>query len=125
MISAVVFTALKGLVNNRCYPIDFPQSDKQPQTWPAIRFTVITAQPVQDVCGTDNGDTDDTTVQVDYVALTYGGMITLRDQGRAAMQNLDPPALRASGSEFRDADTKTVRWTEDYTFYPSTTLGSP
>lgn len=126
MISAVVYSALKSLVNNRCYPSTFPQSDKTPQTWPAIRFSMISIIPVQDICGTDDGATDDTHVQVDYVALTYGAMIALRDQGRSAMETLDPPALRQTGFEEYDAETKTHRCVEDYVFYPSSgASGSP
>lgn len=118
MISAVVFTALKNLVSNRVYPNTFPQAPAV-QTWPAIRYVIISEQPIPDVCGTDDGSTDDTRVQVDAVALTYGAAVALRDQIITAMQGLAPPAVRESGFEEYDSETKTHRCVIDFLFCAS------
>ena len=118
MISGEIFTALNGLVAGRCYPSTFPQPPAVP-TWPAIRYQVVTSDPVQDICGTDLGETDRVTVQIDYVAKTYGAAIALRDQGRAAMMAVTTPCVRQAGFETIDAETKTHRVSDDYFFDPS------
>lgn len=126
MISAVVFTALGPLVSNRVYPNTFPQPDNnQPPVWPSIRYTVISRDPIQDICGTDYGDTDDTRVQVDVVAKTYGAMITLRDQVSVAMDGLSPPVRRQNEFETYDVETKTHRAVMEFLFTPSSPAGSP
>lgn len=125
MIEGIVFTALKGLVNNRCYPSMFPQpaSETLPQ-WPAIRFSIVSGVNTPDICGTDDVDTDDTRVQIDCVSLTFGGMLTLRDQVIAAMMGLSPPAVRDGLFQTFDEETKTHRAVLDYLFCGSS-FGSP
>ena len=118
MITGVIFTALSGLVSNRCYPSTFPQSPSVP-TWPAIRYQLVGFETNPDLCGTDDGSTDDTRVQIDYVAMTHGAAVALRDQGRAALMLVDPPCVRDGGFETYDADTKTHRASDDYLFHPS------
>lgn len=120
MIGGVVFDALKSLVSNRCYPNTFPQPPKVP-IWPAIRYTVISQEPVPDICGTDVGDTDDTRVQIDCVAASYGDAYALRQSVIAAMQLVAPPCLRDGGFETYDSETKTHRMSVDYLFHPSST----
>jgi hypothetical protein len=117
MISGVVFTALRSLVADKCYPSAFPQEPLP--TWPAIRYTIVSEAPIEDLCGTDTVETDDVSVQVDAVARTYGAMIALRDQVITAMMALDPPAVRVGGFETYDEETKTHRAILDYVFYPS------
>jgi len=119
MIPGVVYTALKALVADRCYPSTFPQSPTNDAIWPAIRYTIISADPVPDICGTDTGETDQTTVQVDYVAKTHGAAVALREQGRAALMATFPPCTRQNGFEIYDSETKTHRATDDYLFQPS------
>lgn len=126
MISGVVFEALKGLVPNavspvtwRCYPNTFMQPDGKLPVWPAIRYQLISSDNVPDICGTDTMDTDDTRVQVDGAAKTYGGMITLRDGIIAAMQATDPPCVRDGLFETYDDETKTHRVSLDFIFYAS------
>lgn len=118
MISAVVREALRGLVAGRCYPNTFPQAPAVP-VWPSIRYSVISQQPVADICGTGDVSTDDTRIQVDIVAKTYGAAITLRDQVITAMVGLDPPAARDGGFEDYDAETETHRCTLDFIFCAS------
>ncbi len=117
MIQGVIFTALRALVNDRCYPVVFPQDMA---TWPAIRYQVIDEVPIPDICGTDIGQTDNTRVQIDYVAKTHGAALALRIQGRQALATVSPPCFRDDGG-FEDLDetTRTYRVTDDYTFYPS------
>lgn len=134
MIGGVVYTALRGLVNDRVYPNRFPQTMVAPPgsevpsvdvapKWPAIRYTVTNANNEADVCGTDDTSTDDTDVQIDVVALTYGAMVSLRDQVISAMQGLDPPCTREAMFELPDADTMTHRCILTYRFFASTPGG--
>lgn len=127
MIEGVVFTALRSLVSDRCYPNTFEQPpDGRLPTWPAIRYTVIASTPTPDICGTDDVLTDDVLVQLDIVAKTHGAALSLRDQVITAMMGLSPPAVR-NGSGFTDYDltTKTYRITLDYLFAGSSAGGSP
>lgn len=124
MIEGVVYTALKGLVSDRCYPVTFPQPLGLPP-WPAIRYTVVSRVNAPDICGTDDVDTDDTRVQVDAVALTHGAVSALRDQIIAAMMGLTPPAVRDGGFSTYDEETKTYREVLDFIFSASTPAGSP
>lgn len=133
MISAVVYTALRALVNDRCYPSAFPQEDiaapgvSTPAlvkpTWPAIRYTLIDGSNDATICGTDTVDTDDTTIQIDVVALTYGAMVTLRDQVISALQATDPPCTRDGYFETKDPETKTHRGILTYRFFASSLGG--
>lgn len=118
-IGDTVFAALDGLVSNRCYPNTFPQ-EAQP-TWPAIRYSVISRDPDQTIDGTDNGDSDDIRVQVDFVATSYEAARTLRNSGDTAMRAITtPPCVRVAEFETYDVETKTHRFVVDYLFHPST-----
>jgi len=119
VITGVVYSALKDLVDERCYPSTFPQPKSGDPVWPAIRYTVITTEPIPDICGTDTGDTDEISVQIDYVAKTHGAVVALRDQGRIALLMTFPPCTRGAGFETYDSETKTHRATDDYQFHPS------
>jgi hypothetical protein len=119
VISAVVFTALRSLVNDRVYPSTFAQPDGNLPSWPAIRYTITAADPHAEICGTDVGETDDARVQIDVVAKSYGAMVTLRDQVMAALQTVTPPAVRDGSFETYDTETKTHRAVLEYSFYPS------
>ena len=127
MIESTVYGALRSLVNDRCYPMRFPQNEKGEITtlWPAIRYTVVSAFNDADICGTDTVVTDDTEVQIDGVAMSHGAMITLRDQIIEQMQTTDPPCIRTSRVETFDAETRTYRAILQFTFHPSTEGGSP
>lgn len=129
MIEGIVFTALRGLVADRCYPSNFPQRETNGEytlaaTLPAIRYTVVSAVPIPDLCGTDDGTTDETRVQVDCVAQTHGAAVALRDDVIAAMQGLTPPATRDQGFTTFDAETRTHRATLDFLFHPSSEASS-
>lgn len=127
MISGIVFSALRNLVNGRCWPNHFMQPDQGPPTWPAIRYTVIASEPTPDIEGTADVLLDDVRVQLDLVDRTYGGVATLRDEVIAVMETLSPPAVRQpSGFETFDVETKTHRVVLEYVFYQSSALtGSP
>jgi hypothetical protein len=135
VIGGVVREALRGLVNDHCYPSRFPQEAiaspgtttavlNEP-TWPAIRYTLVNAQNDATHCGTDGRDTDNTTVQIDVVAKTYGAMSTLVDEVINALMVVEPPCLRDGYIEVWDAETKTHRGILTYTFFASTGGGSP
>lgn len=123
---SLIFPALKGLVGNRCYPATFEQPGGLP-IWPAIRYTVISADNAADICGTDYTDTDDTRVQIDIVAKNYYDVIILRDQVIGALMGLTPPATRIGGGfQTYDDGTKTYRVVLDYLFSASSGYsGSP
>lgn len=125
MIEGQVFTALKGLVGNRCYPVVFPQPQGVLPDWPAIRYSVVSRFNHPDICGSDDVRTDDTRVQIDCVAQTHGAALSLRDQVIAAMMGLDPPAVRDGGFDTFDEETKTYRVVLDYLFSASSVAGSP
>ncbi|MEO8630200.1 MAG: DUF3168 domain-containing protein [Betaproteobacteria bacterium] len=126
MIEGVIFTALKALVGNRCYPNTFLQPESGLPTWPAIRYTITGSTSEVDICGTDSVDTDDTRVQLDIVAKTNGAAIVVRDQVIAAMMGLDPPAVRDGGGfQTFDDETKTHRIVLEYLFCASSAAGSP
>lgn len=119
MIEGVVFTALRGLVMDRCYPSTFPQEPELP-VWPAIRYSIISSDNEESVCGTDDVSTDDTRVQVDIVAKTHGAAVALRDLVITNMMGLDPPAARQPGGfQTYDSDTKTHRVVLEYVFQAS------
>lgn len=126
MIEAVIFTALKGLVSNRCYPSTFPQTPEGQLATrlPAIRYNVIAVDPVRDVCGTDDVSTDDTHVQIDAIAASHPEVLTLRDQIVAALANTDPPCAREGGFVTFDEATRTHRVELDYVFSPSSEVTS-
>lgn len=116
MISAVVFTALRGLVDDRCYASTFKQVTDGAE-WPAIRYT-ISSDPNASLCGSDRS-VDDARVQIDVVAKTYGAMDALRAQVVLALEAVTPPCVRESEIETYDTETKTHRAILDYSFYPS------
>jgi hypothetical protein len=123
-----VLGALRGLVADRCYPATFPQDEEGNLTnkWPAIRYTIVSSIPAPDVCGSGDDDSaDDTRVQIDCVAKTFGAADALRLQVIAALADIDPPCLRenSSGPLF-DAETRTYRAVADYSFYPSSEVSS-
>ncbi len=120
MIEGDIYTALGPLVSNRCYATVFPQD----VVFPAIRYTVIAATQSPDICGTDDSvETDDTLVQIDYVAATYGAADALARLGITAMAALsDPPATRQNGGfEEYDPESKVHRVMQEYLFSGSTT----
>jgi hypothetical protein len=127
MVEGAVYSALQSLVNNRCYPLVFPQPREGIPEWPAIRYTVVSSVNEASICGTDSVDTDDTLMQLDIVAKTLGAAIVLRDQVISAMMGLSPPAVRVgSGFQTFDEETRTYRVTLDYLFSASSVApGSP
>lgn len=123
-IEAVLFNALKSLVANRVYPLEFPQVDGGTPVWPAIRYTFISQIPVLDICGDNDEPTDEVHVQLDIVAETYAGMKTLSRSVRFVMASFNPPATLEGGSEQFDAETRTRRAQFDYIFHGSSESGN-
>jgi Protein of unknown function (DUF3168) len=109
-IESQLFTALRGLVSDRVYPTEFPQPEgNEPPVWPALRFSIVSSVPVEDLCGDGDDTTADVTVQVDVVATTFDAMRALRLQVMAAMRTLPTPARLSSDFAVRDAETSTHR----------------
>jgi len=135
MISGVVYTALRSLVNDRCYPNAFPQEAINPPgtttallnapTWPSIRYQIVTSVNEATICGTDDTSTDNTRVQIDVVARTYGAMIALCDQVITALMTTDPPCTRENLIFFKDEATDTHQGIMQFVFYASSAAGSP
>ncbi len=116
-VETTIFTALKGLVANRCYPHSFPQSPALP-TWPAIRYTV--AGGVVYTANQGNTGEDDVRVQIDIVAGSYDQAATLSVQVRAALEALDGSTVLNSAPVYMfDFETKTHRYMHDWQFCPS------
>ena len=122
MIEGTIFTTLNGLVGGRCFPSRFPQEPELP-TWPAIRYTTAN-DAVEDLCGTVGADVDDVRVQIDVVAKTHGGMLTLRDQVIAALRGVQC-ARQPGGFQTFDDETRTHRAVLFYLFQQSSDVNSP
>lgn len=122
MIEGTIYTALSGLVNGRCFPSHFPQDPDLP-VWPAIRYLTFN-DAVEDLCGTVGADVDDVRVQIDVVAKTHGGMLTLRDQVITALRSVQC-ARQSGGFQTFDEETKTHRSVLFYLFQQSTEANSP
>lgn len=128
-VGDVIFSALRSLVTDRCYPVVFPQElidppkirdvSKPYPTWPAIRYSLIGADNVDTICGTDVEDTDNSQYQIDFVAVTYDEMKGLVTSGIAALMTTSPPCSRDFYFEDFDEETKTFRGILRITFYPS------
>jgi len=135
MIEGLIYTALRSLVNDRCYPNAFPQEAISPPgtttpvlvspTWPVIVYQIISSVNEPTICGTDGFATDDTRVQIDVVAKTYGAMRALCEQVIAALESTDPPCTRQGFFTFKDNVTNTHQGTIDFVFYASSAAGSP
>src|SRR4051812_15153484 len=123
-LEADIFNALKGLVSNRVYPLEFPQANGGVPVWPAIRYTIISSVPFLDICGDNDEPTDAVRVQIDIVDETYAGMKSLARAVRYAMAMFDPPATLEGGSEEFDAETRTRRTILDYLFHGSSESGN-
>lgn len=135
-VSGVIFTALRGLVNDHCYPSKFPQPTvtgpgteaptASAPSWPAIRFTIISAFNESTLCGTTGFADDVSDIQIDVVAKTYGAMVTLCGEVDAQLRGVaDPPMTRESYFETWDSATKTHRGILTYRAYASEGIGSP
>jgi len=118
MIEGLVYTTAKDLFDGRFYPSRFPQAPELP-VWPAGRYTVVSQDGDETICGTDTADTDDVRVQIDICALTHGAMIALRDSVIDAFAALTPPPARQGGFQTYDEETKTHRAVLDYLFQQS------
>lgn len=118
MIEGVVYTLLEPLVDGRVYASTFLQESDLPK-WPAIRYTVISEENEETVCGTDDTSTDDVRVQIDLVAKTHGAVLALRDQAIAAMMTHSPPPARSLGFQTYDEATKTHRAMVEFVFQQS------
>lgn len=116
--SEALHTLLAPLVGGRCYPVMFPL---QPlPEWPAIRYTPVGGTTYADACGAGDGTADDVRVQIDAVAATYAGAVQLAAQVRSALMAFVPPAVADGPAVFQyDAETRTHRAVQDFTFYPS------
>lgn len=120
---AKIWEALRSLVNNRVYPVVFPQKTKP--EWPAIRYTRISTSPDLTLCGSGGDDTADSEFQIDVVASSWAGMITLVEDVKAAMNSItDPTPVWVNENMAFDQETKTYRCQLDYSFHPSSEGGS-
>lgn len=118
-VPQAIFAALRGLVDDRIYPNEFPQGNPLP-IWPAIRYIIISGAPSPTLCGTADEDGDDVTVFIDVVAETYPAMRALKAQVITALQTTDPPCSRQpGGQEGPDGETKTQRVVMTYYFQQS------
>jgi Protein of unknown function (DUF3168) len=123
-IEADLFTALSSLVENRVYPLAFPQTGATPPVWPGIRYTLVSVVPAIALCGDSGDEAADTRVQLDVVDRTYSDMRALRLEVLEAMRTFSPPAILENTSDDYDSETKTYRCTVDYIIYKSAQLAA-
>lgn len=121
-IETSLVASLKSLVGNRISPLIFRESPAVP-VWPAIRYTIISEVPFEDLCGdgddSTSGDPDETNelhVQLDIVAEKYQTARALRASVRSVMMDFDPPAILEGSSSQYDEETKTYREIMEYRF---------
>jgi hypothetical protein len=119
-IESDLYQTLRGYVADRVYPLTFPQPVSDAR-WPSIRYTFISADPGEDICGDGGDGTADYRVQLDLVHTTYAALRVLRLQVLAAMDAFQPPAIWSGELEAYDAETKTYRSSLDFLLYPSST----
>lgn len=114
-VSTDIFTALQSSVGGRCYPDTFMQPNGNLPVWPAIRYSIIGGDTHADICGTGDGSTDTTRVQVDIVGATHASRETVLATVRTAMSNMaTPTTLQSTPRSEYDAETKTYRAILDY-----------
>lgn len=127
MIPELLYSRLGPLVGNRAWPNQFAQPvDAQAPVWPAIRWTIVTTDPLASLCGSNDEQTDQVDVQIDVVADDYDAMRTLKRQVISALIDTDPPCTRRPGGrETVDMETRTQRAILLYRFHPSSLPESP
>lgn len=120
-LEAEIYAALSpifpGSPNPRVYAVAFPQSPVIPVV-PSVRFNFISAEPVEDICGTDE-TTANVRTQVDVLADNFDGARAKRLVVIAAMQSLPTPTRLAGGFDDYDPDLKLYRCSIDFLSYPS------
>lgn len=117
-IETDLFAALKGLVGNRVYAVNFPQAENM-MTWPAIRYSFVGIVPAVTVCGDGGDDGAEVRVQLDLVHTDAASLRALRLQVMQAMRGFDPPAVNENSLELFDGETRTYRGILDYLIHPS------
>lgn len=115
-----LYAALAPLVDDRVYPLEFPQALP---TWPAIRYSVISMIPGSSVCGDAEDEASDWRVQIDVAAADYDGVLATATTVRDALMAFDPTAILEGWGEESDPETGTYRVLLDYTFHPSSVTG--
>lgn len=117
-LEAEIFTALKGLVSNRVYPMILPQSQTVPIT-PAIRYQFISSEINADVCGDGGDGTANTRTQVDVYSVDYVTSRNLRLQVIQAMTGMPKPTTWEGGFDDYEPDLKLYRCSMDFVTFPS------
>ena len=118
-VEASLFTALRAIVSDRCYPLAFPLSPPRPQ-WPAIRYTLVSTVPAAALCGDTGDEGSDFRVQIDCVAQTFVEVRTTRLLVIAAMASFAPPAVLQNTSSLFDPETATYTESVEYLIHAST-----
>jgi Protein of unknown function (DUF3168) len=125
-IAEELYAALGPLVAGQCYRTIFPQEDGRTVRHPAIRFTLISADPLHDICGDGGQATDDVRVQIDIVAISHAALDPIVAGAVAALKTTATPNRREPGSfETFDVETRLLRRTLDVTFYQSSDITVP
>lgn len=117
-LESEIYDALAPLVSNRVHANTFPQEPKIPVA-PAIRFVFISADQIEDICGTDGGRTANTRTQIDVIAKGFDQARALRQQVIDALEAIETPTRLTGGFDDFDADLKLHRCVLDFISYPS------
>lgn len=117
--SPAIYAALGPLVDNRCWPVVFAQSDAA--GWPAIRYAPVGGTSWPDACGTGDGAEDTVRIQVDCAALSYDAAMDLAVQARAALTAITTMPYISEGPPLCtfDADARVFLATQDFSIHPS------
>lgn len=117
-LEADIFTALRGIVDDRVYPIVLPQNPVVPIT-PAIRYQFVSFAPDLDVCGSGADATAETRTQVDVFSTSYTTARSLRQQVITAMTGMDIPTALEGGFDDYESELKLYRCSMDFISRPS------
>jgi hypothetical protein len=108
-IEVDLFAELRSLTSGRVYPNVFPQPLSGTYVWPAIRYSLVSSVPIEDLCGDGDDQTAEVRVQIDVVATTYSAMRALRLQVLGKMVSFPTPARLDLSMDDYDDETKTHR----------------
>ena len=120
-----LFSTLRSLVSDRVFPQTFEQPSGALPTWPAIRYTITSTTPIEDLCGDGDDETSEISVQIDGVDATYSKMRALRLSIMESMRSFPTPARLSGSFDTFDVETKTHRAVLSYTVSGSSSEDSP
>lgn len=108
MIEQTIFDTLKGLVDNRVYPLVMPQNP----TLPAVVYSRVGNSPEYTL--SCPATLDQHTFQFDVYAKTYLGAVTLAAQVRTALEQSAMKGTLQTTLDFYEDDVDLYRVSTDF-----------